>query len=653
MTKDQGVTIELSRSKEADKGEITYIDDTGNQNIKVTRKEEPSGSGFLKYIHQASGDGENFILKEVQDDKKNNVIEDSSIDQVTSVSSYYWRHENGNGQTPSKVLLVGVSTNDKGTIYYARNGSGTDWIEQSQLQDGEQLERELDNLNCQHNNAVTMDLYFITSRNLTDNLSSPGENKYCCYEHGGNIEYGSLGDNKIYVERQEVHCKQQTHRTSTTLTAYYKHSIEAGSTLAKIKYKDSKGDRKRIKLSDHPFPIKGPASVSAFYCTGNEPVLIYVEGGDVPINKWYKRNGNYGEWVEVSSHLKKNITPKDLSESTECANWNVLVDALREASCRNYSKCTDIKSLGSFQGTTDIPERLSGEAGLPGAATGRNIRVGITPIPTEAGEYTAITTSGLSIVTVHESGHVSGILGSSVSDTVVNENEVKASERSVKAHTEHPKAETKTPDFKSDPLEVQEDNKQDVAPKGPHAPAGGTGVQKGTDSYKKDIHSDKDGVVEVLLKTLVNLGITGPALTGLYTIDTALELAGKVVDPKLFAVLSLGEGTPRSKSDIPIGPTGEAGPSPPGADNTATDRGDGIQPPDKVAEGPQKQVQEPPKSVAEDKPTFQKIIDPATPIGLGVIVSSVFGGSGAAGFLGYKGYKFYQRFKGDPWVRQI
>ncbi|EKX73005.1 hypothetical protein BEWA_015660 [Theileria equi strain WA] len=42
-----------------------------------------------------------------------------------------------------------------------------------------------------------------------------------------------------------------------------------------------------------------------------------------------------------------------------------------------------------------------------------------------------------------------------------------------------------------------------------------------------------------------------------------------------------------------------------------------------------------------------------TTLGLGVIVSSVFGGSGLTGFLGYKGYSLYKNFKGDPWVRQI
>ncbi|EKX74070.1 hypothetical protein BEWA_041080 [Theileria equi strain WA] len=331
----QEVTIEFKYNHNANGGDHTYQASTiGGNNVKITvrKSEEPSGSDFYRYTHTLQNGG-SFTLKTVLDDsgKKINIPEPKGVselrkinlEKVTSVSAYCW---NGN---PTKVLIIGITTTDRGTTYYGNRKSADGNNEWTRLHGGSRpnlingdIERTLDDLVCEHHGAVTID--------LSKGTSMSGNKPYCCRCDGHNNTKISLSSGKV---------------PAVPTVEYYKHTINSGQ-LARIRYyfdgvgtdprKTNDPDkRRRIKSPELGFPTLSVQAVYAFYCGGN-PVLIYIEGnGDGGTNSWYKKptsNGNTDEqWTKVQD--LKDITPDNI---TECEQYNKLA---AELSCARTVPC--------------------------------------------------------------------------------------------------------------------------------------------------------------------------------------------------------------------------------------------------------------------------------------------------------------------------
>lgn len=324
MAEDQGITIELKENKNANNKDHTYQANTadgGTVTITVTNSNEPRGSNFLKYTHTKNG-GQQFTLAKVQGDgsqKIEGIPHSGSDKKVTSVSAYYWKHEN-NGGLPKKALLVEVAYTGDGTRYY-KNDKGNEWVEHN-LQDGGLLEKTLYDLNCYRNNAVTLD--------LTKDAYGTGGGQPCCDGH--------KGSSRITVASIPVNHK---HVGSKTLMAYsYTISSEK---LAAIKLADSgKKNRKRITLSGQQFPLSGVDSISALYSNDKkEPILVYLNKGNGDQDSgWYKPATSGGDTWTKAPELQT-VLPENIND---CKHWNALVGVLRNSGGdNNLQECKEDK----------------------------------------------------------------------------------------------------------------------------------------------------------------------------------------------------------------------------------------------------------------------------------------------------------------------
>ncbi|AFZ81003.1 hypothetical protein BEWA_004110 [Theileria equi strain WA] len=317
-----GVTIDISHKPDGNGGTHTttydYKDTGSRKEIKVTLTIEPPNSDFLKYTHQDKHNTDGtipFKLEKVRDDDQRDIIPDLPRDNVEKVHVYYWKHENSN--PPKKVLLVGVTT-DRRTKYYAKSSDGNKWVEQ-QL-DGNNLEKVLDEQNCKHNDAVTI--------NLSHSASTEND---CCDEH--------KGENKISVEKVEIEVDGKKK------TEYTKYSITGGQ-LAGIKfYKDgASNDEKNRKTitakAGLNFPIKGPVDIYTFY-SNKEPELIYIEqtGTNNPVSGWFKKGGENKPWTEVSNKLQGINKDKIDNKQITCQQRAALAKELKLGS-NNLQECT-------------------------------------------------------------------------------------------------------------------------------------------------------------------------------------------------------------------------------------------------------------------------------------------------------------------------
>ncbi|EKX73842.1 hypothetical protein BEWA_038800 [Theileria equi strain WA] len=290
-------------------------------NLQVKRSPYPTDQGltsnFYEYEHTLQNGGE-FTLKEIQGDGANiSAIRNTA--NVTSVSAYYWKHENDG---PRTALIVGVTTGDTTTYYGSkRNGS---WIALNNTSHpplrNNDLERTLDDLLCLNYDAVIMDLSHDASYTVWT-----AKKPYCCSCHDGN-------DRKVTVTLEKVSASSQI--------GYYKHSIKGGDQLAGIKYylhgsdANKPENRKRIKLNGHPFPIQGPVSVYSFNC-GKKPVLIYVDGGSA--TGWYQKGTlDSDQWVKPRNEL--NEVPDKIKRCNE--DFKKLAEELKRLGCNDYGKCT-------------------------------------------------------------------------------------------------------------------------------------------------------------------------------------------------------------------------------------------------------------------------------------------------------------------------
>ncbi|AFZ81017.1 hypothetical protein BEWA_004250 [Theileria equi strain WA] len=234
-------------------------------------------------------------------------------------------------------------------FYTTKDSSGTNWEETG---DGGNafydsygytplptLSEKLDEVLCKRYSYVTLNL----TKNYSETHASGGssDKKYCCSEHK---DKGKISVAKGYIMvdgRQKI--------------SYYQHNNN-GYSLGGIYYKDGNDNRKRIVLSTQNFPIKGSLTVSAFYCTGDIPVLIYVDSSQYDVKGWFKKNKDDNQpWTKLIGVLPS-VTP---ASTQDCPSWNKLVNALRSAGCYNYSTCA--------AGTTQLPgEKGSADSIIPG-----------------------------------------------------------------------------------------------------------------------------------------------------------------------------------------------------------------------------------------------------------------------------------------------
>ncbi|EKX72492.1 hypothetical protein BEWA_049590 [Theileria equi strain WA] len=328
MTAQPQVTVKLSVKPNSDSKPENYIDGR-NLTIEVTRSLYPSDRGstanFYEYKYALKTGGKEFTLLKVLGDSGKHIQlilpeEQNSIPNVTSVHAYYWKYNNGLGNTPGKVLLIGVTTESDGTKYYVKSSGSPKWhrfnfgylLKQSLTP--EDLEKKLDDLNCKRNKAIAINLYFVVPQSHFS-----GGNKYCCYYHY------HRGTEKVSVESKTISCTQPDH--SSNIISYQKHSItDSKYTLADIKYHEKggrTGKRTRITASELGFPIKGPLTVSAFYRQENDPKLICIKYGNFKV-EWYKKGGDDSQWTRVQGISKDPENIKDCNGS----DFKALVNAL-------------------------------------------------------------------------------------------------------------------------------------------------------------------------------------------------------------------------------------------------------------------------------------------------------------------------------------
>ncbi|AFZ79778.1 hypothetical protein BEWA_026270 [Theileria equi strain WA] len=198
---------------------------------------------------------------------------------------------------------------------------------------GKLLEEKLDELVCEHHNAVTMNLTFHNSK--THNNKS-----YCCYKH--------IGDKKVSVTSNKVSCS--THSGSVP---FFKHEVNlsSGWRVAAIYYYDSGvgTPRKRITFTGLTLPTGQPVKVTVYalyYGNNQNPVLIYVDYTGKPAVKGWFQKGNDGsissndneEWTQVGL----DITLDKLTKPIDCgdSNFKELVELLTKLGCDGLRQCT-------------------------------------------------------------------------------------------------------------------------------------------------------------------------------------------------------------------------------------------------------------------------------------------------------------------------
>ncbi|EKX72484.1 hypothetical protein BEWA_049510 [Theileria equi strain WA] len=351
---DEGVTIDLSQkpTTDGDPGQ-TYTGDN-HVKIKVRRSFCPPDQGlaanFFKYIHILETGGE-FILKEIQNNTPISIIHD--IKNVTSVSAYYWKHEEGG---PKTSLLVEVIQNSGkgGTKYYAniKDSSVNKWTQlpgpQGPPLTNNDFERTLNDLVCSNFDAVTMDISHNASFAVW-NSKKP----YCC-----RCNKHSLIERKITVTKNSVPASPQIE--------YYKHDISVGnSRLAGINYypkgtnASTPSKRRRIKSTELNFPMTSVQAVYVFCCDRN-PVLIYIEGGN-PAKGWYKKpSSDNTEWTRVQGISKDPDNIKDCNNE----DFKKLVEELRLFGCQNLKTCNKpTQSSHTGPGAASLPGPAEGAAG--------------------------------------------------------------------------------------------------------------------------------------------------------------------------------------------------------------------------------------------------------------------------------------------------
>ncbi|EKX72703.1 hypothetical protein BEWA_012620 [Theileria equi strain WA] len=332
-------------------GSITYYGGSPNQ-VKLTKIEDPPGSGFWKFTHGPPSEDSFTVAQVVFGSNTVSDIGANTGENIQHLAVWYWKGA-GNMNQP---LLTEVKKSGQYIYKSAKPGGGNlSWrphpgkqeLQTTPLTDKE-LEQKLDGINCSLNDAVTINLTFQNSSSLSDkHKKSRDDNTYCCSTH---CPQGTSG--RVYVEKVKVSCKQN-HRSGDC----YKHEFTPsnGLRVAAIKYDPTGGStRRRITPSGLGFPVSDITAVYAFY-SGNNPKLIYVEGNGQ--KRWFKSPTGSDKdelWTEVTVNIN-NVEPENI---TECTHWTQVKGALKEAKCGSYPQCPQ-------QQPPPPPPPLPGGAGPP------------------------------------------------------------------------------------------------------------------------------------------------------------------------------------------------------------------------------------------------------------------------------------------------
>ncbi|EKX73423.1 hypothetical protein BEWA_054800 [Theileria equi strain WA] len=355
MAAQYGVIIDIQ--KNTDYGYATKTYGHNGQQVRLDKSEDPLG--FIKLTHTSANGrpGIPFTVNKIQygsSDTKDHTAKLGIYygENIKHLAVWYWFEDGG----MNKPLLVEVEK-EGGTFVYSSNKGDESTIEwspfnnNSQPLSGEPLEQELDDLNCQLNEAVTMDL----TKKSSKKHASSRNNTYCCGYHEKN-EGG-----KISVTEDKVFCAQKGHNSSSA--SYYKHFINSpGFKLAAIKYynyRSTNTPRKRITTSRLNFPI----SVYAFYSSKEKPALIYIDDGKQNnIKGWYRsnRHGDEQSWLKSNKQLK-GIKPNTFKNLT-CQQWTTLREVLKKRGV-NLLACTqDVNKQPDSQRQAEVdPQQELGQ----------------------------------------------------------------------------------------------------------------------------------------------------------------------------------------------------------------------------------------------------------------------------------------------------
>ncbi|EKX72849.1 hypothetical protein BEWA_014080 [Theileria equi strain WA] len=636
----QGITIDIRRKLSEDGG--TYIPPNG-QIVQLSREEYPLGSGFYKFTHKSPSGG-SFKVKEVKYDGKtinHSRLQFDNASDIEHLAVWYW-----SGDTSMNSPLLTEVKVRAGEYKYSKNEGGNNWVqhardssEEKRPFQGESLEHTLDGLNCQHNNAVTMDLSFQNSEERSKKHTSSGNgNRYCCIYHK------ETSAKRITVTPHEVSCTE--HSNNSTHIPYFKHDVTcAGKVkLAKIKYYPNGSNnsiRKRIKLEDNDFPIEGSLTVSAFYCTGEAPVLIYLEynGKKDHLKGWYKKGTQDTDpWGRVAGNISTK-TPYGIKSCSD-ERFKALVKELSSFGCKygqcpEYTKLSFPQDFGRSSATGREPPvvndgKTGGDIGEDCLKTLVNLGITGSVVASAVGIETLRTTLELArkaIDALPTENHTtkgyfapvmgsqgSGAAGSSgpkipegqnfVQNAQDSSSENLKSEPALKAVNGSSVAPTQQPSAYGD-SNSGKNAKAEGLPKIDELPQAEEAVSRYSESSEKEQNVVKSEISQ-LTKTSLQ----------------ATETQGEGIRPG--PAPAGGGGGETSKADPPA----EGQPKVAGSTSSAS------QPPG--------EPKSPQAIVAETA---------ATATGLGVIFGSSSGTlAGAGGLTGF-GWWIYKRSRGDPWVR--
>ncbi|EKX73933.1 hypothetical protein BEWA_039710 [Theileria equi strain WA] len=248
-------------------------------------------------------------------------------------------------------LMININLKTEGyRWYYSTSANGQNWGEHGGIrlynnsgQPTEALAKKLDCFACEYHNGVTIDLSHRTSK---------AQNNYCCSEH--------KDGKKVSVTPHEVRC--QLHSNSSYITVY-KHSIrESNFKLGSIKFYDNEQNKRRhVRSRNLKLPIEGQVEVYIFYCTDNNPVLVYVDATKSTKSQdntgWYRKSkgGGYSKnWSKIPTGIG-GITHSDLDRDLiDCTRRNKLVGVLKKLGCTTLSPCPKSSS----------PERSDADDGV-------------------------------------------------------------------------------------------------------------------------------------------------------------------------------------------------------------------------------------------------------------------------------------------------
>ncbi|EKX73813.1 hypothetical protein BEWA_038500 [Theileria equi strain WA] len=293
-----GVTIDISQDVDSTPGYKLY----GYTGERVDLEKSEYPPGFYMFAHKPHEE-DSFTVNEVQ---YGGIIREEikQFGLINSYSVWYWTGD----EKLNNPLLVEVLKEDGTYIYKSSKGGGNSWYNTSRNNsdltiplEGEELEEKLDDLNCQLNNAATINL----SKNFVKNRSHSCAN--------------------VCVDLRSI-------RSNDNSIDYYKYTIsDQNYKLAKIKYYIAGNpNRKRITATELEFPLDAPVDLYTFYCS-EKPVLIYVShrgtSSQPNISGWYKKGVlDSTLWTKVTDDLPS-ISPNTF-DNIECINFNKIANAL-------------------------------------------------------------------------------------------------------------------------------------------------------------------------------------------------------------------------------------------------------------------------------------------------------------------------------------